>query len=229
MTETEALELLRKLLDTAEACNSSLDYVSNQQQPWEDSPPAPEIFAEVRAFLASPGKVDDPVFDATDFAHPAWWRGQDYGCEATCREVNAIIDGKEPTGTSREPWEQTRKRLWSLVGRASAQTEPPDGQPDFTAATSVATPQDAPVLGVRASTELCEDEGCPHFGTDHAHATASSYSDDEVEAMGRAAMRSFNPNLKLVPDLEVELTAEWIAAMRAALATLQPKSPKETP
>ena len=28
-------------------------------------------------------RADDPEWDATDAAHPAWWRGCDYGCART--------------------------------------------------------------------------------------------------------------------------------------------------
>lgn len=43
--------LLRRLLDTAEGLNGSLDYADSLLRPWEDAPPEPEIFAEVRRVL----------------------------------------------------------------------------------------------------------------------------------------------------------------------------------
>jgi hypothetical protein len=52
--------------------------------------------------------------DGTDAAHPAWWRGQDHGVHSLCQHINEILDGKEPTGVSREPWESTRKNLAAL-------------------------------------------------------------------------------------------------------------------
>lgn len=38
---------------------------------------------------------DDPEFDATDAAHPAWWRGNDYGVLQTVSVINKIIDDLE--------------------------------------------------------------------------------------------------------------------------------------
>ena len=35
---------------------------------------------------------DNPFWDCTDGAHPAWWRGQEYGCKATVRIVNKWLD-----------------------------------------------------------------------------------------------------------------------------------------
>jgi hypothetical protein len=38
-------------------------------------------------------EVDDPGLDATDGAHPAWWRGSDHACQAIARNLNSILDG----------------------------------------------------------------------------------------------------------------------------------------
>ena len=38
---------------------------------------------------------DDPEFDATDFAHPAWWRGCDYSVEKIIKILNEILDKLE--------------------------------------------------------------------------------------------------------------------------------------
>lgn len=35
---------------------------------------------------------DNPFWDCTDAAHPAWWRGCDYGVEAMVRRVNEWLD-----------------------------------------------------------------------------------------------------------------------------------------
>ena len=43
---------------------------------------------------------DDPEFDATDAAHPAWWRGNDYGVLKTVSVVNKIMDALESTDLS---------------------------------------------------------------------------------------------------------------------------------
>lgn len=55
------------------------------------------------------------LFDATDYAYPAWWRGHDQTCAIFCRLVNDILDGKDVgRGVSNEPWEQVRCRLLEL-------------------------------------------------------------------------------------------------------------------
>lgn len=36
--------------------------------------------------------VDNPFWDATDGAHPAWWRGEEYGCKAMIRLFNEWLD-----------------------------------------------------------------------------------------------------------------------------------------
>lgn len=59
--------------------------------------------------------ADDPQLDATDDAHPAWWRGDDHGFRTMCAEVESVLDGAEPKGTCREPWESLRRRLWALA------------------------------------------------------------------------------------------------------------------
>lgn len=52
---------------------------------------------------------DDPQLDATDFAHPAWWRGYDYGAESTMCEVVKVLDGEPISGTCSQPWEGIRE------------------------------------------------------------------------------------------------------------------------
>jgi hypothetical protein len=59
--------------------------------------------------------ADNPDFDFTDAAHPAWWRGNDAAVESLCRIINDIFDGKHGDGgTASEPWESVRKRLFAL-------------------------------------------------------------------------------------------------------------------
>ena len=58
---------------------------------------------------------DDPFWDGSDFAHPAWWRGNDQGVVVFCKEVNSILNGAPVQGFSSEPWQSLRKRLQSLT------------------------------------------------------------------------------------------------------------------
>jgi hypothetical protein len=53
-------------------------------------------------------------------AATAWWRGHDHTTAVFCREANEILDGKEPGGTSREPWQSLRERLWKLAAPPAA-------------------------------------------------------------------------------------------------------------
>lgn len=39
--------------------------------------------------------VDDPQWDATDAALPAWWRGHDHGANAVIRRLRDAVDGKD--------------------------------------------------------------------------------------------------------------------------------------
>jgi hypothetical protein len=67
--------------------------------------------------LTQPAR-DDPELDGTDAAHPAWWRGQQYGADAICREVNKILDGNgNESGVGHEPLESTRRRLFALLAQ----------------------------------------------------------------------------------------------------------------
>lgn len=70
-----------------------------------------------------PALIDDPETDGTDFAHPAWWRGQDHALEMICHHVNLILDGKDDgKGENLEgPWRELRRRLLALVKTQPAQ------------------------------------------------------------------------------------------------------------
>jgi hypothetical protein len=48
------------------------------------------------ALQASRAEADDPQWDGTDAAHPAWWRGNDRGVEAVVQIVNGVLDGQPP-------------------------------------------------------------------------------------------------------------------------------------
>lgn len=112
---------LRRILE--DRCNSCRDC---QREPnimcEEHGSLAEDIKSEfVRAQMA-----DDPAFDCTDAAHPAWWRGQEYGAAAIVREVSSILDGThDASGTANEPWESTRRRLLGMVASSRGRTTEP--------------------------------------------------------------------------------------------------------
>jgi len=59
--------------------------------------------------------VDNPEFDGTDGAHPAYWRGHDQAVAGLCQRITEILDGKLVVGVCAEPWETIRQRLVALV------------------------------------------------------------------------------------------------------------------
>lgn len=88
------------------------------------APPTPEMVAEHQALFGHPPHPlfwhpDDPDMDATDFAHPAFWRGHDHGFAGAVRAVAAVLDGDDNgSGVAAEPWERVRRRLLALVAKA---------------------------------------------------------------------------------------------------------------
>lgn len=64
------------------------------------------------AWRALEATTDDPDLDATDGAHPAWWRGHDHTSKVFCELVTSILDGKDAGGGfNHEPWHTLRRRL----------------------------------------------------------------------------------------------------------------------
>lgn len=71
-----------------------------------------DAFAEQRATA-----LDNPEWDATDAAHPAWWRGNDAGVAVTVQGLGDVLDGKD-NGTGvvgYEPLETLRRRLGAVA------------------------------------------------------------------------------------------------------------------
>lgn len=61
---------------------------------------------------------DDPMLDATDWAHPAWWRGHEHTTQVFCDLVHKILDGRDDgAGANHEPWQTLRRRLLALVSK----------------------------------------------------------------------------------------------------------------
>jgi hypothetical protein len=61
-------------------------------------------------------EADDPQWDGTDAAHPAWWRGNDRGCRFVTQLLTDALDGKDDGGgwMGYPPLEALRRRLLAL-------------------------------------------------------------------------------------------------------------------
>lgn len=59
--------------------------------------------------------------DGTGYAHPAFWRGNDYALQVMVGKIEEILDGKDKgEGTANDPWETARRRLIKLVAAREA-------------------------------------------------------------------------------------------------------------
>jgi hypothetical protein len=66
--------------------------------------------------------LDNPEWDGTDLAHPAWWRGCDSGADSTIFVIHQILDdiesGKEIVGTfGSQKLNMLRDRLYRMYGK----------------------------------------------------------------------------------------------------------------
>jgi len=58
---------------------------------------------------------DDPQWDATDAAHPAWWRGEKYSAYKVAELIANILSGKDTgEGVMNEPLETMRRSVMKL-------------------------------------------------------------------------------------------------------------------
>ena len=59
---------------------------------------------------------DNPFWDGTDAAHPAYWRGQDDASAIWAVKLTEWLDGKDDmSGAHHEPWQTIRSRIYALV------------------------------------------------------------------------------------------------------------------
>lgn len=61
--------------------------------------------------------ANDPQWDGTDAAHPAWWRGSDRGCEAATQILTDALNGKDDGHgvIGHAPLETLRRRLLAIA------------------------------------------------------------------------------------------------------------------
>ena len=63
---------------------------------------------------------DDPTADGTDFAHPAFWRGEESSMNAAVYWIERILDGRDKAeGTMGDAGlQRVRRRILELMKRA---------------------------------------------------------------------------------------------------------------
>ena len=90
---------------------------------FRDTPPPVFGYSAVRYLLACAFR-DDPELDATDGAHPAWWRGNDHGVAAATDIIKNALEGKAGEGTlGFEPLQRVREQIYhTLKGLRDMQT-----------------------------------------------------------------------------------------------------------
>lgn len=78
---------------------------------------------------------DDPELDATDGAHPAWWRGSDHAVGACASQVALKLGIGVPDGIQQGRWQAVMSVLESVVDLVREDAEEPchygDGCPSF--------------------------------------------------------------------------------------------------
>lgn len=74
-----------------EHCDEKRCYLSNATK-WCGAAIQWALDAEARR--AEIEKANDPIWDATDGAHPAWWRGHDNGAEGTAKLLLRVANGE---------------------------------------------------------------------------------------------------------------------------------------
>jgi len=79
------------------------------------------VFTDLARFIRERDRAvraeDNPEWDATDAAHPAWWRGDAHGVQVCVDRINRILDGKDDGRgiIGHEPLETLRRRLLALI------------------------------------------------------------------------------------------------------------------
>lgn len=83
---------------------------------WGDGPvvAARAAYAELQR-QGQIGIPDNPGLDATDGAHPAWWRGEEYGAKSVVREMLKAFTGPRHDGKFSMPeMNELREKIWAL-------------------------------------------------------------------------------------------------------------------
>ena len=87
--------------------------------PWHEVSWCPDQIDESDQEYIRADLYDDPLSDCTDFAHPAWWRAEEYSFFMMCHRITEYLDG-DYAGTSQKELEVIKNRIKELRERPPA-------------------------------------------------------------------------------------------------------------
>jgi len=90
-------------------------YVPPAMEPIPLLPPLPGPHAVDEPLVFQHRRLDEPEFDATDGAHPAWWRGEEYGVARVIDIIREALDGEKPDKGAASDLDQLVRDVRALV------------------------------------------------------------------------------------------------------------------
>lgn len=76
--------------------------------------------AEIKVLYEERERGDNPEWDCTDGAHPAWWRGERYSYLKFCERVTEFLDGKGFAGKGHVEIERIKRRIENMLVEAKS-------------------------------------------------------------------------------------------------------------
>jgi hypothetical protein len=106
---------LRVVRFDPEDCETELNSVCGSVYDMDVSRTA-DLFENLQDDEDDEDKADDLDLDGTDFADPAWWRGNDQGVAMVVTMLEKLLDGEDDGAgvVGYEPLERLRRRLLAL-------------------------------------------------------------------------------------------------------------------
>lgn len=75
---------------------------------------------EIKVLYEERERGDNPEWDCTDGAHPAWWRGERYSYLKFCERVTEFLDGKGFAGKGHVEIERIKRRIENMLVEAKS-------------------------------------------------------------------------------------------------------------
>ena len=72
---------------------------------------------------------DNPEYDGTDFAHPAWWRGHQAGFDAAMPLIERALTEKPAGKIGNARWQTLRERVYALAKSGAGGPNPEAAKP----------------------------------------------------------------------------------------------------